>query len=83
MMNFEEIWKRVKENTDLETQKELADFLGVMPQFVTKKKRNNEFNAEWVFKIGDQYNLCPNWIITGQEKCISSSKFNESLIDHH
>lgn len=65
-MDFPEIWKRIKSETDIKKYNQLSDFIGVSQQFVSKKKKQNDFPVEWAFKIGRKYNLLAEWLLTGE-----------------
>ena len=66
MTSFSEIWSRIRLETDLEKISELAILIETTPQYVSRKKKNNDFSVEWAFKIALKYNLSTDWIMTGK-----------------
>lgn len=68
MNKFEEICERIKKNTNLKNNKEIAKAAGVTEPTFYEQKRNNNFQTDWAFKIGQQYEECPNWIMTGENR---------------
>ena len=71
-MNFEEIWERVREKTGMENLYELAEFIGKKRQFVSKKKKLNQFETDWAFKIAQEYGISTDWIMTGKHPEITN-----------
>lgn len=67
-MDFLSSWGRVKDKTNLCKLNQLADFVGVSQQFVSKKKKENSFPIEWAFKVATTYNLSTDWIMRGEGK---------------
>lgn len=63
---FEESWKRVKELTGWEKNKELADFLGISGSSVSGTKGRGNFPIEWAYKIAKGYNGSVKWILEGR-----------------
>jgi hypothetical protein len=63
---FEEIRKRINQETGIETLKELAEMLGKKPNFMTRKRKENIFNANWAVEIGKKYKISTDWILTGE-----------------
>ena len=65
-MNFEEIWERIKSETDLKNLSDLARLVGTSQPFLSKKKKQNYFATDWAYKVGRRYNLLTEWILTGE-----------------
>ena len=65
-MTFAETWKRITEATEIRSQYDLAEKLGMTQAVVSKWKRRDIFPAEWAYKIAKQYGLLTEWIITGE-----------------
>jgi len=78
-MDFLSVWERVKEKTKMVKLTQLADFVGVSQQFVSKKKKENSFPIEWAFKIAQQYNLSTDWLLTGKtpDQIVNFKKSND------
>ncbi len=66
-MGFADCWERVKQATRLRKQTELADFLNISSSNISEAKIKDRFPLHWAFKIGQQFELCTDWIMTGQE----------------
>lgn len=64
-INFEEIWGRICEATDLNKYQELADFVGVTKSNISNRKSGNIFPIEWAYKIAKKYELNIEWIMEG------------------
>lgn len=64
--NFEEIRKRINQETGIKTLKELAEMLGKKPNFIVRKRQENIFNANWAVEIGKRYKISTDWILTGE-----------------
>ncbi|MCI5146559.1 MAG: hypothetical protein D3923_13785 [Candidatus Electrothrix sp. AR3] len=63
---FNEIWERIKKETDIKTLKELAKKVETTQSYVSRKKQKNEFPVKWAYSIGREYSLLTEWIITGE-----------------
>ncbi len=70
-MLFDDILSRIKNSTDLNTLTAVADFVGSTQAHLSRKKKKNEFSAEWAFKISQHYNLSTDWIMTGKQNDMS------------
>lgn len=46
--------------------KDIAEFVGISHQYVSKKKKEDHFPVEWAFKIARKYRLLTEWIMTGE-----------------
>ncbi len=64
-MNFDDFFKRVAKATDIRTQRQLADILGVGAASITLAKTRG-VPKSWSLKIGSIFGLNPVWINTGQ-----------------
>ncbi len=67
-MCFVERWQRVKKRTNICKYNQLAKFLNVSQQYISKKKKENNFPIEWAYKIAEEYNLSTDWIMKGEAK---------------
>jgi hypothetical protein len=78
-MSFSEIWQRIVSETDLTKLTQLADLVGTTQQYVSRKKKKDEFPVEWAYKVGEKYKLLTEWIMKGDgpvrlsicEKCFN------------
>ena len=66
-MSFSDIWERINQETDLKTLTELAAFVGTAQPHVSRKKKNNDFPANWAYKISLYYGIHTDWIMRGIE----------------
>lgn len=64
-MDFENVWERIRSQTDLKKIVNLADFAETSQPNVSKKKKENKFPIEWAYKIGKKYKLNIEWILEG------------------
>jgi hypothetical protein len=65
IFNFDQVWKRVKQETDINTQTELAKAVGVKQASVSGRKANNVWPEEWAVRIALKYSLLTEWLLTG------------------
>ena len=65
-MDFSKVFERIKENTDIQTLKSLAEIVGCKPQQASRKNKENSFPTDWAFIIGRKYNLSTDWLLTGE-----------------
>lgn len=66
-MGFADCWERVKETTRLKKQTELADLLDISSSNISEAKVKDRFPLHWAFKIGQEFEISTDWIMTGQE----------------
>ncbi|CAI2717657.1 helix-turn-helix domain-containing protein [Nitrospina watsonii] len=66
-MGFKDAFNRIRLETDLQTQEQLARFLGIRQSSVSGAKKRSRFPSAWAEKIGRHYNLRYEWIMQGQE----------------
>ncbi|MFP4108808.1 MAG: S24 family peptidase [Desulfonatronovibrio sp.] len=64
-MNFDEFFNRVAKTTEIRTQRQLADLLGVGAASITLAKTRG-VPRSWSLKIASIFGLNPVWINTGQ-----------------
>lgn len=76
---FEDIFRRISEQTDLKTSTNLAEFLGISSASVSKQKTGNTFPASWAVLIAKQYNLDLNFIVFGEKYADKMRKDDEDM----
>ena len=64
--NFEDIWQRVKNATEIKNMAKLAETLGISQAAISKAKAKKEFQISWAFRLGQQYGILTEWIMTGE-----------------
>jgi len=64
--NFEEVWERIKDNTNLHSFRDLAKFLEIEPASITGHKRKGVFNLKHAQKIAEKYKFNIDWLLTGK-----------------
>ncbi len=64
-MNFDEAWERVSNALRWRKLGEMAEFLGITSQSVSGARNRGVFPIEWAFKIGQEFGLSTEWILTG------------------
>lgn len=65
MVNFDEIFERIKLATNTRTQMELADVLDIRQSSISDAKRRNSVPAEWYMKLFESFGLSPDWLKKG------------------
>jgi hypothetical protein len=78
-LEFEDVFRRISEQTDLKTSTNLADFLGISSASVSKQKTGNTFPASWAILIAKQYNLDLNYIVFGEKYADKMKKDEEDM----
>lgn len=74
-MSFSEIWDRIKSETTIQNYTELAEIVGTTNQYVSRKKKKDEFPIEWAYKISLKHKVLIEWIIEGTgPKCIQDDR---------
>jgi hypothetical protein len=64
--NFDEIWERIRKETDLKTLAELGQVVEKKQQTISYSKSKNEFSPAWAYIVGKKYGLLTEWIMTGK-----------------
>lgn len=64
--NFEEIWARIKGETDLKSLQNLGDLIQRTQPTISGAKAKNEFPPGWAYQVGRKYGLLTEWIMTGE-----------------
>lgn len=64
--DFEEIWDRIKKNTDIKNLTKLSEVIGITQGGVSRAKKRNNFSAEWAYLLAKRYGLLTEWIMTGE-----------------
>lgn len=66
-MDFETVWKRIKEGTNIKNISQLAKIVGKTHQTISAKKaQGKEFPIEWAYLVAKECNLSTDWILTGE-----------------
>ena len=64
--NFENIWGRIKAETELKSLQNLADTIEKTQPAISKAKAKGEFPPGWAYLVGKKYGLLTEWIMTGE-----------------
>jgi phage repressor protein C with HTH and peptisase S24 domain len=72
-MKFENFFQRVTKVTEIKSQKQLADLLGVGAAAITLAKSRG-VPKSWSFKIASIFGLNPGWIKSGQGPAYQSGR---------
>lgn len=65
MVNFDEIFERIKLATNTRTQVELAEVLEIRQSSISDAKRRNSVPSDWYMKLFEQFGLNPDWMKKG------------------
>ena len=65
MVNFDEIFERIKIATNTRTQVELAEVLDIRQSSISDAKRRNSVPSDWYMKLFEQFGLNPDWLKKG------------------
>jgi hypothetical protein len=64
---FSDCWFRIQKSTNIKNLTELADIIGISQPSVSRKKKEKIFPRNWAIIVGYEYNINPEWIMTGEE----------------
>ena len=64
--DFEEIWERIRKETDLRTLADLGQVIEKKQQTISYSKTKNEFSPAWAYLVGKKYGILTEWIMTGE-----------------
>lgn len=65
MVNFDEVFERIKYATSTRTQVELAEVLDIRQSSISDAKRRNSVPSDWYMKLFEQFGLNPDWLKKG------------------
>ncbi|MCI5133619.1 MAG: hypothetical protein D3920_00820 [Candidatus Electrothrix sp. AW2] len=65
-MDFQNVFLRIKRETEIETLTNLAKLVNTSQQHVSRKKKEGIFPTDWAFKVAQKYGLSTDWIMTGK-----------------
>lgn len=65
MVNFDNIFERIKIATNTRTQVELAEVLDIRQSSISDAKRRNSVPSDWYMKLFEQFGLSPDWLKKG------------------
>ena len=66
IFDFDTVYNRVLESTDIKNQSDLALVVGVTQGAVSGWKSKKIWPEEWAFRIGQKYDFLTEWILTGK-----------------
>lgn len=78
-MHFDDFFKRVAKATEITTQRQLADILGVGPAAITLAKTRG-VPKSWSYKIASVFGLNPAWIETGSGPVYQTGRENTFFV---
>ncbi|MDO5675677.1 MAG: helix-turn-helix domain-containing protein [bacterium] len=64
--DFDHVWNRIKESTDLNNFTQLSEIIGITQGGVSRAKKRNDFPANWAYSLAKRYGLLTEWIMTGE-----------------
>ena len=62
VVNFDEVFERIKFATKTRTQVELAEVLEIRQSSISDAKRRNSVPSDWYMKLFEQFGLNPDWL---------------------
>jgi hypothetical protein len=63
---FDEIWARIKSETNLKSLQSLANILKISQPAVSEMKGKGKFPPGWAYQVGKEFGLLTEWIMTGE-----------------
>lgn len=79
-LHFSAIFERVKNTTNIKNFAQLAEFVGTTQSYVSRKKSANDFPITWAFKIGQEYNVSTDWLLTGENPKENKEQDSETCL---
>ena len=78
--SFDEIWERIRRETNLKTLADLGEVIDKKQQTISYSKSKNEFSPAWAYAVGKKYGLLTEWIMTGEgPKRINEKRGNKKF----
>lgn len=78
--NFEEVFERIKEETDVKSLRQLAKIIKKDQSTISFAKAKNNFPANWAYEIEKKYGLLTGWILTVEgPKTLNEKKGNSDF----
>ncbi|MDR1359746.1 MAG: helix-turn-helix domain-containing protein [Deltaproteobacteria bacterium] len=62
---FQPFFQRLLQSTDIASQMDLAEALGIHRSAVTQAKTRNAVPAKWILPLSRRYSLSPDWLESG------------------
>ena len=74
LMEFKNAFNRIRLETEIQTQEQLATFLGIKQSSVSGAKKRGQFPMAWAEKVAKRYSLRYEWImeVTEPKRIISN-----------
>jgi predicted transcriptional regulator len=63
---FNEIWARIKAETNLKSLQSLANIVKISQPAVSEMKGKGKFPPGWAYLVGKEFGLLTEWIMTGE-----------------
>ena len=63
---FDEIWARIKSETNLKSLQSLANILKISQPAGSEMKGKGKFPPGWAYQVGNEFGLLTEWIMTGE-----------------
>ena len=63
---FDEIWARIKAETNLKSLQGLANIIKISQPAVSEMKGKGKFPPGWAYLVGKEFGLLTEWIMTGK-----------------
>ncbi|MDU9050133.1 MAG: helix-turn-helix domain-containing protein [Candidatus Electrothrix sp. Rat3] len=84
--NFAAAWERIKKETSISNFNGLGEVVGKTQPSISARKKAGDFPIEWAYLVAMEYNLSPEWVLTGEgSKCTAiqeeKSGYQGSVVD--
>ena len=63
--NFDSVWLRITEETNIKTFVQLAEIIGKTHQNISAAKKRGTFPPEWAFRVWEVSGVLTEWLMTG------------------
>ncbi len=65
---YDDVWERIRSSTDIRTQAELADALGIKSPSITGAKQRGSFPLEWAYRLALTHKLSLDYLLRGDSQ---------------
>ena len=80
-MGFKDAFNRIRLETEIQNQEQLATFLGIKQASVSGAKKRGQFPRGWAEKVAKHYNLRYEWVMEGTDPKQIMSSVDQGEID--
>ena len=75
---YSAIMERIAPVTGIKSPAQMSKIIKIPQSTISRKKKSNQFEVEWAYRISRRFNISIDWILTGEERklLVSQNKNN-------